>query len=121
MPDIEKSHDVFLSFNSEDREAVKCIADYLADKTDLRPWFDDWDIIPGEPVAQSLELGLSSSKTCAVFVGKSGQGPWQQQEVETALQGQVKNPQFRVIPVLLPDFPHDTDKPTLPKFLAKNS
>ena len=120
MPDTEKSHDVFLSFNSEDKEAVECIAVYLEDETGLRPWFDQWEMIPGESVVMSLERGLSASKTCAVFVGKSGEGPWQRQEMESALQEQAKDPKFRVIPVLLPDFPHDAKKPTLPKFLSKN-
>ncbi len=36
------SHAVFLSYNGEDRAAVEKIAVYLADKTSLHPWFDQW-------------------------------------------------------------------------------
>ena len=96
----DKSYAVFLSFNSEDREAVEQIACHLADKAKLRPWFDQWELIPGEPWVRNLERGLAASSTCAVFVGKSGEGPWQRREVETALRHQVDNYEFRVIPVL---------------------
>jgi formylglycine-generating enzyme required for sulfatase activity len=111
-------YDVFLSFNSDDRQAVEQIALYLRDRVHLRPWFDQWELIPGEPWVRSLERGLAASETCAVFVGQSGEGPWQQREVETVLRYQVKNREFRVIPVLLPDAPQ---QPELPMFLSGNT
>ena len=77
-----KSHAVFLSYNGEDRAAVEKIAVYLADKASLHPWFDQWALIPGEPWVRNLERGLANSSSCAVFVGKSGQGPWQTSESE---------------------------------------
>ena len=116
MPD--PSHDVFMSYNSEDREAVESIAVYLADNLGLRPWLDQWYLIPGEPWLQRLERGLASAKSCAVFVGQSGKGPWQDKEMAAALDRQVKTPEFRVIPVLLPDAPA---APQLPIFLAGNT
>jgi len=113
----DKSYAVFLSFNSEDRAEVEQIARYLADQAQLRPWFDQWELIPGEPWVRNLERGLTASATCAVFVGQSGEGPWQKREVETALRHQVDNAGFRVIPVLLPDAPK---QPELPMFLSGN-
>ena len=113
-----KSHAVFLSYNGENRAAVEKIAVYLADKASLHPWFDQWALIPGEPWVRNLEHGLANSSSCAVFVGKSGQGPWQTPEVEAALREQVRDPGFRVIPVLLPDAPQ---QPKLPTFLAGNT
>lgn len=110
--------DVFLSFNNEDRDAVEKIAIYLNDRANLRPWFDQWELIPGESAMRNLERGLVVSATCAVFVGKSGEGPWQEREVESALRQQINNPDFRVIPVLLPDAPQ---QPELPLFLADNT
>jgi hypothetical protein len=115
MPD--KQYNVFLSFNKEDYQEVEQIAVYLKDHANLRPWFDQWELIPGEPWVRSLERGLAASETCAVFVGQSGEGPWQQREVETALRYQVNNREFRVIPVLLPDAPK---QPELPMFLSGN-
>lgn len=110
--------DVFLSYNSEDREAVEKIAVHLEDRSGLKVWLDKWRLIAGEPWLQNLESGLTSVMTCAVFVGQSGEGPWQQREVAAALDRQVQRPDFRVIPVLLPDAP---EAPRLPLFLAGNT
>ncbi|GAK57548.1 tetratricopeptide TPR_2 [Candidatus Vecturithrix granuli] len=113
----DKTYDVFLSYNSEDHEAVEKIAIYLHDQAGLHVWFDIWEIIPGVFTMDQLEQGLSSSTTCAVFVGKTGEGPWQKREVETALRQQIHHSEFRVIPVLLLDAPR---VPELPMFLAEN-
>jgi len=115
MPD--QRYDVFLSFHQEDRAAVEQIARYLSQTAKLCPWYDDWELIPGEPWVRNLERGLQASATCAVFAGQRGEGPWQQMEVETALRAQVHQPDFRVIPVLLPDAPR---QPELPLFLSGN-
>jgi hypothetical protein len=113
----DKQYDVFLSYHPEDRPAIERLAVYLHDTAKLRPWFDEWELIPGEPWVRNLERGLAASETCAVFVGKSGEGPWQQREVETVLRHQVNHRDFRVIPVLLPDAPK---QPELPMFLSGN-
>jgi hypothetical protein len=110
-----KTYGVFLSYNGEDRETVQRIAVYLVDEAQVNPWFDQWSLIPGEPWVRNLEKGLEASSCCAVFIGQSGQGPWQQPEVEAALRKCVRSPEFRVIPVLLPDAP---SHPELPTFLS---
>jgi Tfp pilus assembly protein PilF len=112
----DKKYDVFLSFNSEDRAEVEQIAIYLKERI-LNPWFDQWELIPGEQWIQSLWRGLDASATCAVFVGKNGEGPWQNREVERALMQQIQHQEFRVIPVLLPDA---SKQPILPSFLSGN-
>jgi hypothetical protein len=114
----EKKYDVFLSYNSEDRDEVQKIAIYLDDRTDLDPWLDRWDLIAGDPWQEGLQQGLSNAKSCAVFVGRSGQGPWQKKELFAALDLQTKKSDFRVIPVLLPSA---RTKPELPLFLAGNT
>lgn len=112
------SYAVFLSYNGDDCEIVQKIAVHLADKANLIPWFDLWSLVPGEPWVRNLEVGLEASSSCAVFVGKSGEGPWQKPEVEAALRQQAGRSSFRVIPVLLPDAPKE---PTLPSFLSGNT
>lgn len=114
----DKTYGVFLSYNGEDREHVQSIAVYLADKARLNPWFDQWSLIPGEPWVRNLERGLEASSSCAVFIGESGQGPWQQPEMEAALRQHIVNQGFRVIPVLLPNAP---EQPKLPSFLSGNT
>ncbi len=111
---ITESYAVFLSYNDEDRHVVEQIAVLLADKSKLNPWFDQWALIPGESWVRNLARGLEAASSCAVFVGQSGEGPWQKPEVETALQQHRNNPNYRVIPVLLPQAPQ---KPVLPPFL----
>lgn len=110
----ETPYAVFLSFNSEDREAVKTLAEYLLDHANLRPWLDEWDSIPGEDWIDGLHRGLSESGTCAVFIGQSGEGPWQKQKIKNALITRIDDQNFRLIPVLLPDA---SEKPELPHFL----
>ena len=52
-------------------------------------------------------------KSAAVFVGKNGIGPWQQEEL-TAFLREFLNRRCPVIPVILPDA---ATKPRLPIFL----
>lgn len=105
---------VFLSYNGDDRESVEKLAVHLADRAGLEPWFDRWYLVPGEHWVRNMERGLKASGACAVFVGRSGEGPWQKPEVDAALRFQVSRPGFRVIPVLLPDAPAELE---LPHFL----
>ena len=114
MPISPTPFAVFLSFNSKDRAEVKRLAEYLADTAQLRPWFDEWELIPGESWIDALTRGLQESAACAVFVGNSGEGPWQEQEIRNALIHRAKNKDFRIIPVLLPTATH---QPELPPFL----
>ncbi|HEX3532513.1 MAG TPA: toll/interleukin-1 receptor domain-containing protein [Thermoanaerobaculia bacterium] len=70
----------------------------------LAPFLDKWHLVPGEPWQEGMEYALRESRTCAVFIGKK-LGPWQNEEMRTALAKRVKNRSYRVIPVLLPGGP----------------
>jgi len=50
----------------------------------------------------ALAEGLHASKTCVVFLGPNGLGPWQKEELQAAIDRRVSKEAFRVIPVLLP-------------------
>jgi GTPase SAR1 family protein len=104
--------DVFLSYNSRDREQVTVIAERLKERG-LLPWLDLWEIPPGvrwQPVLQQL---LRSIPAAAVFIGPSGPGPWQDIEVEKLLQRFVKS-RRPLVPVVLEG---REGKPRLPGFL----
>src|SRR6516165_10652527 len=109
---------VFLSHSSADKPAVEALARQLA-KEGIDPWLDKWHLIPGEPWQPAIEGALAGSATCAVFVGPSGFGPWQNEEMRAAIDRRVcdSGRHFRVIPVLLPggDRP---ERSSLPTFLA---
>jgi len=106
------SYDVFLCHNGEDKAAVKAIGQQLLRKGIL-PWLDDWELRPGLPWQAALEKHIKTMKTAAVFVSKSGIGPWQQVELEALLREMVSRG-CPVIPILLEGASY---RPDLPVFL----
>ncbi len=107
------TYDVFLSHNSADKPAVEALARKLRDEG-LKVFFDQWELVPGEPWQEPLEQALAESGTCAVFLGPEGLSPWHTGEMRVALNQRVEEQPKRVIAVLLPGAsPED-----LPSFLA---
>jgi hypothetical protein len=108
---------VFLSHNSADKPAVEELARRLKAEG-LEPWFDKWDLILGQPWQQALEKALDDSDSVAVFIGPSGFGPWQNEEMRVALAKRVSESKgdFRVIPVLLPGAVRE-ERSRIPSFL----
>jgi hypothetical protein len=92
--------DVFLCHNSEDKPAVREISQKLKRKK-LKPWLDEEQIRPGTSWQTALGEQIESINSAAVFVGESGFGPWQSQEIQ-ALLSQFVQRQCPVIPVVLP-------------------
>lgn len=110
-------YDVFLSHNSADKSAVEYLAQKLQE-AGLVPFLDKWHLIPGEPWQEALEEALDHSRTCAVFLGLTGLGPWENEEMRAVLEERVRTPDFRVIPVLLPDT-QMPERGRLPRFLSR--
>jgi protein-tyrosine-phosphatase len=111
-------YDVFLSHQSGDKPQVEALAARLEDDEGVKPFLDKWHLIPGEPWQEALEEALNRSRTCAVFLGPGGLGPWENEEMRAALDERVRNKSFRVIPVLLPGA-EPKDEKTLPRFLSR--
>jgi len=109
--------DVYICYDSSDREEVEVIAEQLKAQG-LKPWLDVWEIRPGEPWQSTLEKQLSHIKSAAVFLGKKGIGPWQNNEVRAILREFVEQNR-PVIPVLLPEC--DQFNPELPAFLKNRT
>ena len=109
---------VFLSHSSADKPAVEELARRFA-KEGIQAWLDKWHLIPGDPWQPALEKALAESRTCVVFVGPSGFGPWQNEEMRAAIDQRVRDSgrRFRVIPVLLPGAER-AERSSLPTFLA---
>lgn len=104
--------DVFLCYDSKDRDDVKQIGEQLKEQGIL-PWLDEWELQPGLPWQELLEQQIKNIKSAAVFVGEDGVGPWQRQEIAAFLREFV-NRGCPVIPALLPGV---SQKPELPIFL----
>jgi WD40 repeat protein len=96
-----KHYDAFLSFNSEDRRSVQEVAGRLKGEG-LELYLDAWELAPGREVQPALAEALHASKTCVVFLGPNGLGPWQKQELQVAIDKVARDEAFHVIPVLLP-------------------
>lgn len=107
-----------MSYNRLDKPAVEAIAGKLQD-SGIETWLDQWNLIAGEPWQEAVERALTDCETCAVFVGPSGQGPWQNNEMRAALDLRMKagGTGRRVIPVLLPR----ANEKSIPLFLAGNT
>lgn len=114
----EKKYDVFLSHSSQDKPTVEKLAVRLEDEGRLKPFLDKWHLVPGEPWQEALEEALNYSATCAVCLGPNGLGPWENEEMRSALDERVRDKTLRVIPVLLPGA-NPKDEKTLPRFLRR--
>ena len=90
----------------------------LVDEAALKPWFDKWHLVPGKPWQEALEAGLDASQTCAVFIGPRDLGPWENEELRSALDLRVNQPEFRVVPVLLPGAAKP-GRDRVPRFLSR--
>jgi hypothetical protein len=101
--------DVFLCHNSEDKPAVREIARKLTAEG-IKPWLDVEQIPPGTTWQTALEEQINNIKSAAVFVGNSGIGPWQNEEIQAFLS-QFMERKCPVIPTILgsatttPDLP----------------
>jgi TIR domain len=92
---------VFLSYNSLDRAVVERVAKELNQRK-CSCFIDRWYLLPGRDWVEALERSLAESQSVAVCVGPHDIGRWQQRERAWALDRQVADPEFAVIPVLLP-------------------
>jgi tetratricopeptide (TPR) repeat protein len=95
-----RRYHAFLSYNSQDRAAVREVAERLIDEK--LKIFVDWELLPGREFQPALAEALHESRTCVVFVGPNDLGWWQKEEVQVAIDKRAREPEFRVIPVLLP-------------------
>jgi hypothetical protein len=114
---VSKYH-VFLSHNGADKPAVEDLASRLR-REGIEPWFDIWNLVPGEPWQPAIEQALKDCDSCAVFIGPSGISPWQHEEMRAAISQRVQETsgKFRVIPVRLPGATRP-QRSSLPAFLA---
>ncbi|MBI5933480.1 MAG: TIR domain-containing protein [Chloroflexi bacterium] len=117
IKDNEYKFDVFLSHNNKDKRAVEYIAQRLK-KKGKKVWLDKWNLVPGNPWQEEIEEALDQCGTFAVFLGASGIGPWENEEMREAIAARVRDKHRRVIPVLLPGAP-DNKNLKLPAFLAR--
>jgi formylglycine-generating enzyme required for sulfatase activity len=112
MDQIMAEFDVFLCHNSADKPEVIKIAEQLKAQG-IRYWLDIEGLRPGTDWQEAIENQIAETASAAVFIGKSGLGPWQNREMRAFLHEFVDR-DCPVIPTLLKSAPQ---KPKLPLFL----
>jgi hypothetical protein len=100
---IPEVFDVFLCHNSEDKPAVREIAQELS-KENVRPWLDEADIIGGSFWHTDVGQQIETVRSAAVFLGQYGVGPWQGRET-IALLDKFDRRRWQVVPVILESAP----------------
>lgn len=107
MPVLFK-FDIFLSYSSQDRTAVRRLARRL--KADgLRIWFDEWEVSPGDLITQRIEEGLDASRTLVIALSRNASGSGWVSVESGAFQIRFPNlKRRRVIPLRLDDSPIPT-------------
>lgn len=115
-------YDLFVSYNSDDRDTVIQILEQLRRFPEsLDTFFDRESLTPGKLWFDELQSALCGSRAVAIFIGRNGIGRWQKLEMILALDYQAAlestDRDFRVIPVILPG----ADLNLVPRFLLLNS
>lgn len=98
-----KREEVFLAYNSKDREIVEPIYNFLEGKK-LRCWIDFKSLTPGDDSIEEIQKGMDAARSAVIFVGKTGLGAFQGGiEVKFIISLLAeKDKDFRIITVLLP-------------------
>src|ERR1039457_3874104 len=80
----DHAYDVFMSYHWRDHAPVEALALPLRD-LGLRVFLDRWCAHPDRAWPRELEAVMSACQAAAICVGPGGMGPWQQREVNLAL------------------------------------
>jgi WD40 repeat protein len=97
------TYDVFLSYNSQDRPRVQRLAEQLR-AANLRVWFDEWDIKPGDDIYLAIERGLEAARVQVLCLSPAALGSdWVTLERSTVLFRDPTNEGRRFVPLLLAD------------------
>jgi hypothetical protein len=98
-------YDVFVSYSSQDKDAVRDVAERL--KNDgLKVWFDEWIIKPGDSIPAKIEDGLENSRILLLCMSEHAFGSeWTQLESYTFRFRDQLNNERRFIPLRLDDTP----------------
>jgi hypothetical protein len=99
----EFKYDVFLSYNSQDREIVHALGKRLK-QDGLRVWLDAWAIKPGDLISLKIQQGLEQSRTLLMCMSPAYfASDWGKLEHLTLLYRDPTNVQRHFIPLLIED------------------
>jgi hypothetical protein len=91
---------VFLCHNTKDKPEIHKIRNLLK-RRKISTFMDQYDFIHFNLWEDQLISEIKSFETAAIFLGKSGLGPWQAKEIELFLSEYKKNTQYRRLGLVL--------------------
>src|ERR1051325_1886450 len=99
------SYDVFLSHSSKDKSLVRSIAERLR-TDDVRVWFDEWEIHPGDSIPAKIEEGLEHSRVLLLCMSINAfSSDWAQLESGIFRFRDPLNKDRRFVPLRLDETP----------------
>jgi len=105
---MDASYDVFVSHNGLDKPVAERLCWALLE-AGVRPWFDKWDLAPGDVWIREVERVLDRVPAVIVCVGEHGLSAWLDLEQQATL-GRGTGPETStVVPVLLPGAAADVE------------
>jgi hypothetical protein len=101
-------YDIFLSYSGQDREWVRKLADQIAEHKlhgrNLRVWFDERDMGPGEFIVSRLELALQESNYIGIVLTPEAlKSDWVQFERNIFQSQDPMGARKKILPILLKD------------------
>jgi hypothetical protein len=114
---MERPYQVFFSYAEPNRPFVEALAKRLSGDARVRFWFEPWHAVPGVSRQTQMLEAFQASDCCAVFLGGATAEGFHDKQIQLAIQRQVEvDPEYRVIPVVLPGVPGQ-----VPGFLGLNA
>ena len=65
-------------------------------------YLEAWELLPGQEFQPGADPGPDRQQDLRGVLRPNGLGPWQKEELQVAIDKRVRDPEFHVIPVLLP-------------------
>ena len=109
LPEVQTTRSqVFVSYRNGYQKFAEAVAQRLGIEVFV-PWFDVWDVIPGDSVTGQLNEGLDKSVAFVCILTKDyPAGKWATEELRTAIHNRVERGLW-IVPILL----EDCEKPPL--------
>jgi hypothetical protein len=92
---------VFISHSSLDKQFARWLAVDLANRG-YRPWLDEWEILAGDSIPESISLGLTKCDFVVVVLSENSvESRWVGREWQAKYWDEVSAGRVQVIPLLL--------------------